>query len=144
MKLHRWHNWGPFLITKAFLCLWLDKWLRWFFFFIFDRHIGLFKPFLVTKVTGDTHGYMDMRNANKNWSKHVFGCRLIPPLACKSVDNLQWDYMKGFSVDEDRACSVTEEESRWAIPVRCVCVSAKPLWAAASSLHQGIYSSQPK
>lgn len=105
-------------------------------FFICDRHwlhlnhLWEYHPI----VTGETHD-MDMRNSSKNWSKHVFGCRLIPPLAYKSVDNLQWDYMKGFSVDEDRAC-YTWQRRRADGPYQRVCVC--PLSLCGRQLHHGI------
>lgn len=51
--------------------------------------------------------------------------------------------MKGSSVDEDRALRDTGgEQMAHTSETVCVCVPAEPLWAAAPSLHQGIYSSQ--
>ncbi len=90
---------------------------------------------------------MDMKNIGKNQSKDVF--RFIPPWLQKcSYNLLQWDYMKGSRVDEDRALGDTGgEQMAHTNETVCVCVCLeplpKPLWAAAPSLHQRSYSSQP-
>ncbi len=85
---------------------------------------------------------MDMKNIGKNQNKDVF--RLILPWLQKcSYNLLQWDYMKGSSVDEGKALRDTGgEQMAHANETGCVCLP-KSLWAAAPSLHQGIYSSQP-
>lgn len=105
--------------------------------------IHLFKSFM-TNVIEVTNGY----EKHKNQSKDVF--RLTLPWL-QSAHIISLEEIRPIWRDPvlmRTGLYVTQEGSRWLIPVRrCVCVCLdplpKPLWAAAPSLHQGIYSSQP-
>ncbi len=90
----------------------------------------------MTKVTEATNGY----GKHKNQSKDVF--RLTLPWL-QSVHIISLEEIRPIWRDPVLTRGHGGEQMAHTSETVCVCLP-KPLWAAAPSLHQGIYSSQPK